>query len=178
MSNMNSPFMGDFEVTQLFTKGKHDGLDLAHRGNNNTEIHATVSGTVKYAGWENDADHNQGFGLYVCIEFMYGGSPWYAYYGHLSSKNVNTGDKVKITDVIGIEGSTGKSTGPHCHYEIRKGFYKGAAVMDICQFSGIPNQLYTIFNDGYISTSKNAIETYSNCKVTINRSSKEINIKW
>ncbi len=55
---MNSPYMGKFRVTQAY-KGDsvHDGLDLV--GIDSKEIHATASGTVHYAGWENSADHFQ-----------------------------------------------------------------------------------------------------------------------
>ena len=61
---MNSPYCGKFRVTQQFKTG-HDGLDLV--GIDSKEIHATVSGTVQYAGWENASNHSQGFGQYVCI---------------------------------------------------------------------------------------------------------------
>ena len=61
---MNSPYMEKFKVTQAY-KGDsvHDGLDLV--GIDSKEIHATIGGTVHYAGLENAADHSQGFGQYV-----------------------------------------------------------------------------------------------------------------
>ena len=144
---MNSPYMGKFTVTQGFrppANPKHDGLDLV--GIDSKEIHATVSGTVHYAGWENVNNRSQGFGQYVCIKSNDG---LYYYYGHLSQLNVRTGQAVKCTDIIGYEGSTGYSTGSHCHYEIRGDFYKGAQVYDVCAFSGIPNREGGIFDDGY-----------------------------
>lgn len=144
---MNSPYMGKFTVTQGFrppANPKHDGLDLV--GIDSKEIHATVSGVVHYAGWENVNNRSQGFGQYVCIKSNDG---LYYYYGHLSQINVRTGQAVKCTDIIGYEGSTGYSTGSHCHYEIRGGFYKGAQVYDVCAFSGIPNKEGGIFDDGY-----------------------------
>ena len=75
---MNSPYMGKFQVTQV-QHSQHDGLDLV--GIDSKEIHATVNGTVVYAGWENANDHSQGFGQYICIQ---GCDGRFYYYGHLS----------------------------------------------------------------------------------------------
>ena len=141
---MNSPYMGNFKITQGFTLGVHDGLDLV--GLESKEIHATVNGIIHHAGWENPSNHSQGFGQYVCIK---GDDGLFYYYGHLSELKVKAGDKVKITDVIGIEGSTGYSTGSHCHYEIRGAFYKGAKVYNVSNMSGIPNNPGGIYNDGF-----------------------------
>lgn len=141
---MNSPFCGKFRVSQQYKPGTHDGLDLV--GIDSKEIHATVSGTVHYAGWENANNHAQGFGQYVCIR---GTDGLFYYYGHLSELRVRTGQAVACTDVIGIEGSTGHSTGSHCHYEIRGGFFKGAKVYDVCAMSGIPNVEGGTYDDGY-----------------------------
>lgn len=138
---MNSPYMGKFRVTQT-QHLTHDGLDLV--GIDSKEIHATISGTVQYAGWENPADHKQGFGLYVCIK---GSDGDYYYYGHLSELRTHTGDVVKITDVIGIEGSTGNSTGSHCHYCIRPKFCKGNEYSTPIR-SGIPNAA-GVYDDEY-----------------------------
>lgn len=143
---MNSPYMGKFAVSQRFTRGVHDGLDMY--GIDSLEIHSTVNGVVHYAGWENPNNHSQGFGQYVCIRFTCNNETWYAYFGHMSEIRVKAGQQVKITDVIGIQGNTGYSFGSHCHYEIRKGFFKGAVVVDICSFSGIPNACGT-YDDGY-----------------------------
>ncbi len=144
---MNSPYEGKFKVSQGFrppSNPSHDGLDLV--GVDSKDIHSTVNGTVHYAGWENSADHGQGFGQYVCVK---GQDGLFYYFGHMSELKVKTGDAVKITDVIGIEGSTGYSTGSHCHYEIRGAFYKGARVYDVCEKSGIPNVQDGVYDDGY-----------------------------
>lgn len=139
---MNSPYYKRFEVTQEYKGAAHDGLDLV--GLDSKEIHATVNGVIHYAGWENPNNHLQGFGQYVCIK---GTDNRYYYYGHLSEIKCRIGDKVKITDVIGIEGSTGYSTGSHCHYCIRPQFCKGNAY-NVSQISGIPNAL-GVYDDGY-----------------------------
>ena len=133
--------MGNFRVTQI-QHSNHDGLDLV--GLDDKVIHSTVSGVVHYAGWENDNDHTQGFGQYVCVK---GADGKYYYYGHMSELKVKTGQIVAVTTVLGIEGSTGKSTGSHCHYCCRPAFCVGNAY-NITAISGIPNALGT-YNDGY-----------------------------
>ena len=138
---MNSPYMGKFKVTQT-RHANHDGLDLA--GIDSKVIHATVTGTVQYAGWENEADKSQGFGQYVCIK---GCDGKYYYYGHLSEIKVKTGQIIGVTSVIGIEGSTGRSTGSHCHYCVRPVFAAGQS-LDVCAISGIPNAI-GVYDDGY-----------------------------
>lgn len=141
---MNSPYMGKFQVTQQFKGADHDGLDLV--GLHDKEIHATVTGTVRYAGWENSKNQKQGFGQYVCIRSDKDG--YYYYYGHMSKLLVKTGDKVNCTQVIGIEGDTGYSFGSHCHYCVRKNYAKGN-FLDVTEISGIPNKLGT-YDDGYL----------------------------
>ena len=144
---MNAPYMGKFYISQGFTLTKHDGLDLV--GQDSKIIHSTVNGTVHYAGYENNDEKKQGFGLFVCIKDDANG--YYYYFGHLSEVKVKTGDKVHVTDIIGREGSTGYSTGSHLHYEIRKTFCKNspANVVNVCDFSGIPNKPGYEFDDGY-----------------------------
>jgi murein DD-endopeptidase MepM/ murein hydrolase activator NlpD len=141
---MNSPYQGKFYISQGYYPAKHDGLDLV--GVDDKNIHATQKGVIHYAGWENPNNHSQGFGQYVCIKGVDG---LFYYYGHLSKISVRLGQSVNITDVIGVEGSTGYSTGSHCHYEVRKAFYKGAEVIDVCALSGIPNFEGGTFDDGY-----------------------------
>lgn len=145
---MNSPYMGKFRVSQQYKTG-HTGLDLV--GVDSKEIHSTVNGTVDYAGWENANNKKQGFGLYVVIKDSKTG--YYYYFGHLSQLKVKTGQAVKVTDIIGIEGSTGYSTGSHCHYEIRK--KRGVAyagTVNVATVSGIPNAIGS-YDDGYSSSS-------------------------
>lgn len=158
---MNSPYMGDFRVSQIYSS-KHTGLDLV--GLESKEIHATVNGIVDYANWENANNHSQGFGLYVVIKDNKSGN--YYYYGHLSEIKVEKGQEVKITDVIGIEGSTGKSTGNHLHYEIRteRGYATSKTTINVSKVSGIPNQIGR-YNDGYKGIN---IDNNVNYRVKIN----------
>jgi len=86
----------------------HSGLDLA--GPIGAEIHCTADGTVTAAG------RNGGYGNAIDIDHGFGIS---TRYGHLSEIRVHEGQVVKKGDVIGVQGSTGRSTGPHLHYEVR-----------------------------------------------------------
>ena len=86
----------------------HEGLDFA--ATMGTPVFATADGTVEEAGWKG------GYGN--CVDLSHG----YNYttrYGHLSEILVSPGKEVKRGELIGRVGSTGKSTGPHLHYEVR-----------------------------------------------------------
>lgn len=88
----------------------HAGLDFtAPQG---TPIYATANGVAKIAG-----NSGNGYGNHVVISHGYG---YETLYGHMYRVNVKVGERVKRGEVIGYVGSTGKSTGPHCHYEVRK----------------------------------------------------------
>ena len=86
----------------------HTGVDF--RGNVGDAVRATASGTVTAAGWSG------GYGRMVEIEHGNGLS---TRYGHLSEIDVKVGQTIKIGQVVGRLGSTGRSTGPHLHYETR-----------------------------------------------------------
>ncbi len=88
----------------------HAGLDFT--ASQGTPIYATADGVVK------EADFNAGgFGNHVIINHGYG---YETLYGHMVRMKVKVGDKINRGEVIGYVGSTGKSTGPHCHYEVHK----------------------------------------------------------
>lgn len=89
----------------------HAGLDFA--ANQGTPIYATANGVVKEASY--DAG---GYGNHVVINHGYS---YETLYGHMVRIKVHVGDQIKRGEVIGWVGSTGKSTGPHCHYEVHKG---------------------------------------------------------
>lgn len=90
------------------TPKMHKGLDFtAPQG---TPIYATGDGRVTLAG----NDHS-GYGNHVVINHGYG---YETLYGHMVKIKVRRGDRVKRGEIIGWVGSTGKSTGPHCHYEV------------------------------------------------------------
>lgn len=139
---MNSPYKGKFKVSQQFKSSAHDGLDLV--GIDSKKIYSTVNGVVEFAGWENSADKNQGFGLYVRIKQK--GTVDRYYFGHLSEIKVKKGQSVEKGELIGTEGSTGKSTGSHCHYCVRGNALR-TQIRNICNISGIPNKLGTYSDD-------------------------------
>jgi murein DD-endopeptidase MepM/ murein hydrolase activator NlpD len=90
------------------SKDFHTGLDIGvyYR----TPVHVPMDGVVGFAGWQ------RGYGWTVEIKHSMGFS---TLYGHLSRTLVNVGDEVSAGDVIALTGSSGRSTGPHLHYEIR-----------------------------------------------------------
>lgn len=89
----------------------HAGLDFtAPIG---TPIYATGNGTVESADY-----HASGFGNHIWIKHGYG---YRTHYCHMVKMKARPGQTVKRGEVIGWVGSTGKSTGPHCHYEVEKG---------------------------------------------------------
>ncbi len=90
-------------------KAFHSGIDLKARYRQ--PVFATANGVVEFAGW------SPGYGKLVIIRHKYG---YKTYYGHLSKIRVKKGRWVKAGTVIGYAGSTGRSTGVHLHYEIRR----------------------------------------------------------
>ncbi len=88
----------------------HAGLDFA--APQGTPIYATADGTVSLAGNSGD-----GYGNHVIINHGYG---YETLYGHMVRVKTTVGKAVKRGEIIGYVGSTGKSTGPHCHYEVHK----------------------------------------------------------
>ena len=90
----------------------HEGIDFS--ASVGTEIIATGDGVVSEAYKDGKGD---GYGKYIVINHGYSYSSLYA---HMSSVNVKQGQKIKRGQVIGYVGNSGKSTGPHIHYEVRK----------------------------------------------------------
>ena len=90
------------------TKRYHSGIDIAV--DTGTPIRAAASGTVIYSGWMG------GYGY--CVMISHGGG-LVSLYGHNSSLAVGEGQRVSQGQVIAYAGSTGYSTGPHCHFEVR-----------------------------------------------------------
>jgi len=114
---LRKPVNGEIDLSSTFgvrvdpflhVAAMHTGLDF--RGDAGDPIHATAAGTVVGAGWSG------GYGRMVEIDHGNGLS---TRYGHLSQIDVKVGDEIRIGQVIGRMGSTGRSTGPHLHYETR-----------------------------------------------------------
>lgn len=90
------------------TPKMHTGLDFAAAMG--TPIYATADGVVESASFDDG-----GYGNHVVINHGYG---YETLYGHMVRIKAHSGERVKRGQVIGWVGSTGKSTGPHCHYEV------------------------------------------------------------
>jgi murein DD-endopeptidase MepM/ murein hydrolase activator NlpD len=86
----------------------HQGIDIANE--EGTSVKAPADGVVTYSGWEG------GYGKLAIIDHGYGIS---TRYGHLSRQLVNVGQRVRRGQVIAFLGSTGRSTAPHLHFEVR-----------------------------------------------------------
>jgi murein DD-endopeptidase MepM/ murein hydrolase activator NlpD len=86
----------------------HSGIDIAVP--TGTQVRATGYGTITFSDWE------AGYGYLVIIDHGYG---YETFYGHNSRLLFNVGDRVSRGDIIAMSGSTGRSTGPHVHYEVR-----------------------------------------------------------
>jgi murein DD-endopeptidase MepM/ murein hydrolase activator NlpD len=114
---LRKPVMGELDMTSPFgvrldpfvrEAAMHTGVDF--RGQIGEPIHVTAAGTVTVAGWSG------GYGKMVEVDH---GNGLATRYGHLSEIDVDVGDTVRIGETIGKLGSTGRSTGPHLHYETR-----------------------------------------------------------
>ena len=94
---------------EIREKSVHKGIDIAK--NLGESVNASLDGKVVNAGY-----NNGGYGNLIVIEHQ---GNMKTYYAHLSEIYVNVGDIVKKDDIIGTVGSTGNSTGPHLHFELR-----------------------------------------------------------
>lgn len=115
MVDFRQPFRGDYGISQYFgetitdPKG-HTGIDyLTPMG---TEILASADGTVYLVG-----KAQSGYGNFIILKHSDGSGTVYA---HLSEVLVRDGQSVRQGDLIALSGSTGKSTGPHLHFEYRR----------------------------------------------------------
>lgn len=87
----------------------HEGIDF--KGKSGDKIKATASGKVK------KSTYSKSLGHYVIVTHLQGYETLFA---HMKKRLVKRGEKVKRGDIIGLVGSTGRSTGPHLHYEIHR----------------------------------------------------------
>ncbi|MBQ2438311.1 MAG: peptidoglycan DD-metalloendopeptidase family protein [Paludibacteraceae bacterium] len=86
----------------------HQGMDFT--APTGTEVFATGNAKVSFVGWK------QGYGNTVILDHGFG---YQTLYAHLYKALVRKGQKVRRSDIIALVGNTGKSTGPHLHYEVR-----------------------------------------------------------
>lgn len=114
---VRKPILGEIDLSSGFgvrpdpflgRPAMHTGLDF--RSSSGDPVRVTADGVVESAGW------NGGYGKMVEVDH---GNGFSTRYGHLSQIDVKVGQKVHIGQTIGRVGSTGRSTGPHLHYETR-----------------------------------------------------------
>ncbi|MCL4559777.1 MAG: peptidoglycan DD-metalloendopeptidase family protein [Chloroflexi bacterium] len=91
----------------------HPAIDIG--GSLGNAIYATDNGVIVYAGWS-----YQGYGNMILIDH---GNGWQSLYAHLSQINVSCGESVIQGQTIGLMGSTGNSSGPHLHFQLRSDQY-------------------------------------------------------
>lgn len=109
----------------------HNGIDLVCDGNKT--IYAVCDGTVAQSRIVTDKTNlTWQWGNYVALQDSSGKL---LYHCHMSQRIAQTGQKVKKGDILGIEGSTGYSTGSHMHFEVRS----GSQILDAAAYLGIPN---------------------------------------
>ena len=109
VSSVNFPTIGFISSDFGARWGKiHEGIDIG--SNLGTAINSALPGKVSYAGWE------EGYGNLICIQSQ---GDIEIFYGHCSKINVKLGQQVNSGELIGKVGSTGNSTGPHLHFEVR-----------------------------------------------------------
>lgn len=128
-------------------------------------LYSTTPGKVIYAGWDDSRNHEIGFGLFVCIKSSVPGETnYYYYFGHMCeiSDKIKVGTKVEAGTFLGIEGSTGFSTGSHVHYEIRIKNKKPSSAsspnfISLEKYTGVPN-----VKQQYYVDSRTAFQTENN----------------
>ena len=126
------PYRGDFRVTLLYgakppagitySAGKHPGIDLV--GVSDKLIRAVRPGCVYRSGYD-----------------ISGWDGLYAIYAHMSKAYKSVGQQVKVGETLGVEGSTGKATGSHLHFELRRAYSDKYATIDPAGYLGIQNQI-------------------------------------
>lgn len=119
-----------------YSAGKHAGVDFASVPNNlSSNIYATTDGTIYKVNYD-----GHGWGCYIVLLDKNG---LYHIYCHLQSLTVinryvrNNSINIKKGEIIGYMGSTGKSTGNHLHYEIRRNYFDKYDTIDPCDYLGI-----------------------------------------
>lgn len=127
-----------------YATGKHGGIDIVLKNDN---VPSFSGGTVVRA-----RTGSTGFGNYVVVKDEKG---FFNYYAHLDSIAVQEGQQVKDGDMIGVQGSTGNSTGKHLHLEVRSDMENAASTIDPSfYFSKNPKLSYT-----GIEESKSRVDT-------------------
>lgn len=130
------PVAGDIKISSTYGKrvdpvtkvegAMHYGTDFATPVG--TPVVAAADGKIFKAGWQDEKDQKVGFGLRVWQTAKIDGKNVSIFYAHLSELAVKEGDVVTAGTRVGLSGHTGKSSGPHLHFEVRPEGEKGIEV--------------------------------------------------
>jgi len=124
MPTLYKPFRGNYGIVRGYTGPnylkQHTGVD--YRTPLHTPVLASAAGTVVKS-----VDLTRSYGRYIIVAH---GNGVFTVYAHLSKRQVAVGVKVRAGQQIGLSGSTGKSSGPHLHFEVRKGRNSSSATVD------------------------------------------------
>lgn len=172
VNNMTYPLDSDYKTITTyngydeFRGGTHYGIDIGDEGIKGTWVTAPLTGTVIEA---NDTGWNDGFGNYVIIDH---GSGLSTVYVHLGDVNLKTGQSIVQGQMIGTVGSTGWSTGPHLHFEIREDGEVSGKFMDFFTARFAPSVTVS-FNEsdgtggGFSDIGTNDLSRYTNGTFTV-----------
>lgn len=130
------PVAGDIRISSTYGKrvdpvtkvegAMHYGYDFATPVG--TPVVAAYDGKIFKAGWQDEKDKKVGFGLRVSQTTKIDGKSVTIFYAHLSELAVKDGEVVSAGTRVGLSGNTGKSSGPHLHFEVRPDGGKGIEV--------------------------------------------------
>ena len=159
----NLPFTGVFRVTCEYGRkgswkaGYHTGIDLV--GETSKIVYATCNGVISRTGFD------KSYGNFVVIKADNGNYHWLC---HLASISVSVGDRVSRVNKVGIMGNTGRTTGPHTHFEIRDNSNKYGNDLNPAEYIGIPNQIGTYNSkDFQIVETVETVEYFPTCNKNV-----------
>ena len=113
-----------------YSAGKHAGVDLV---GSNKQVRAVMGGVVHRSAYD-----STGWGNYIAVKQPDG---YFAIYCHLAKRHKEVGQSVAAGDWIGDEGSTGKVTGQHLHFELRKNYSDKYSTINPTGYLGIKNEV-------------------------------------
>ena len=168
---MIAPYKQNFTVTQPYGYQGHRGIDLsASFGVGDTTILSVSDGVCVHAGWENPRNQYQGYGLCVVIKDNQN-RHWV--YAHLSKFMIGTGDIIKQGQTVGVEGTTGSSTGLHLHLECRQGGWSQSNTsLNVADILGIPNRC------GLVNNTQNTVINQSQTPAPVQTQTGTYNFKY
>ena len=134
MTPVDAPYRGVWGV--YASGGYHPAVDYPVPVG--TPVRAAADGTVIKAGWA-DPDHDESYGLHVRVQFDDGGDV--VIYGHASALRVKISDRIKRGQIVMLSGTSGNSTGPHVHMEVREIWDRQSTAYDFTPLLRTPAEI-------------------------------------